>query len=61
MGDNVKIVYIISVLMFEVLLLSAAVLVPIYITIGWYYWSVFFIFIMFLTGTGFHDRLNRWE
>ena len=59
--NSVKIVYIISSLISESLFLALAVFSPIYITPGYYWWTVFGIIIFFTCGLGFSLRLNSWN
>lgn len=53
-----KITYLIALFLEQMILLSGAVLIPIYITPGYYWWSAFALIVYFVTANAANSRLN---
>lgn len=58
--NSLKIAYIISMSVGQILMLAAAVLIPIYITPGYYWWTAFFIIMVMGDGVMIGKRMNLW-
>ena len=39
----------------------AAMLTPIYVTPGWYFWTAFFIIVALLQGSQISNRIDEWN
>ena len=59
--NSVRIAYIVTVAVFELLLLVLAIITPVYFTIGNYWWSAFCILLLFATSAAYTKRVNSWE
>lgn len=59
--NSVKIAYMVLQVIFEIALLCVAVLAPIYITPGYYYWSAICLFLMIASSHGSTQRMNGWR
>ena len=59
--SSVKISYIVCTMLTEAMFFVAALLAPIYLTPGWYWWTAACIFLMLATGRGFTKRVNCWD
>lgn len=57
----VKITYLILSTITSFLFLAVAIAAPIIITPGYYYWTVFCVFMIFACSHGMSVRLNSWE
>ena len=53
--------YIICSTVLDIFLLLGAVLIPIYITPGYYYWTAILIFMFLSAGNSFSKRIDKWE
>jgi len=58
--NSVKIAYIIVSLIGDIFYLSAAVITPILVTPGYYWWTAFFLILAMATSCGLTKRLNSW-
>ena len=58
--NSVKIAYIICDLISGLAMLGVALLAPIYLTPGYYWWTAFMIFMLIAQSYGFSKRLNSW-
>lgn len=58
--NSVKITYMILITVMELFLFTTALLAPIYLTPGWYFWSVFSIVLMLLCSYGASTRMDSW-
>ena len=58
--NSVKITYMILITIMELSLFTTALLAPIYLTPGWYFWSVFSLVLMLLCSYGASERMNSW-
>lgn len=56
-----KVAYIIMSEISALALLAGAVLIPVYITPGYYWWSALFLLIFLVMGSSYADRLDKWE
>ena len=56
-----RITYLILVFLTQVILMVVVVLAPIYITPGWYYWSVGFGIVFFASSYALGQRINEWN
>jgi hypothetical protein len=56
-----KIAYIFAVLILELVLLALAVFAPIYITPGYYWWTVFAIIVLTSSGASATRQLDSWD
>lgn len=59
-GDIVRVAYIVCSTITEVMLLGLAVAAPVWITPGWYWWTVFAVLLMLCRSLAFTERLNSW-
>jgi len=59
--NSVKIAYIVCSTVFELAFLFLAVVAPMWITPGLYWWTAAAVFLMACTSKGFTDRLNSWK
>ena len=58
--NSVKIAYIVCLCVLDIFVLSAAIITPVYITPGNYWWSVILILLLLMSGFSFSHRLDRW-
>ena len=58
---GIKITYIICYTICQIILLIGAVLIPVYITPGYYWWTIFLLLVMVCDSINFTKRLNSWE
>lgn len=59
--NSVKVTYIICQTICYLVLLALAVAAPVWITPGYYYWTLFGIFLMIAESYGFENRLDSWN
>ncbi len=58
--NSVKIAYIICSLISDLAFLALAVLAPICLTPGYYWWTAGAVCLFFASGVGFTERVNSW-
>ena len=56
-----KSTYIVMNVLMEVLLLIGILFTPIYVTPGWYFWSIFLFVLMFANGFVLTRRIEEWN
>lgn len=59
--NSVKITIIIAVMLSEMFYLTMALVAPLHITPGWYFWSAFFIALTVFQAFTFGSRLDSWD
>ena len=59
--NSLKITYMILTTISMFLFLAVAIVAPILITPGYYWWTAFCIFMIFASSHGFTSRLNTWD
>lgn len=61
MSERVRSAYVWSLVIGQLVMLGAAVLIPVYVTPGYYYWTAFFVFGVICDGYMLGKRMNLWE
>lgn len=61
MTNSLKITYVVCQTIFRLACLGGALFAPIYITPGYYVWSILLIFMMLAAGSRFNKLIDRWE
>ena len=56
-----KITYVICYFIFQLVLLIGAVLIPVYITPGYYWWTAYFIIGSLINAHYFGERMDKWS
>lgn len=56
-----KIAYIVCTLIFQIFLLTGMVLIPVYITPGYYWWTALFFVVLIISSETASDRINYWS
>jgi len=56
-----RITYLILSCIMQLTFLGIVLLSPIYITPGWYFWSVLFGALFFMSGVAIGNRLDEWN
>lgn len=57
---NLKQTYMILQTISSIFLIVMSVITPIYFTVGYYYWSAFFVIMLIGNSMATKDRLNSW-
>ncbi|RLA05142.1 MAG: hypothetical protein DRQ47_01895 [Gammaproteobacteria bacterium] len=53
--------YLILTFLTQIIFLAGAILIPVYITPGYYYWTALLLLMFFMSGYALSQRLNKWE
>lgn len=53
--------YLTYVFIFQLILLAGAVLIPIYLTPGYYWWTAFFLMLLVATSANVSKRIDEWN
>jgi len=61
MSEKVRSAYVWSLVIGQLVMLAAAVLIPVYVTPGYYWWTAFFVFLVAIDGYALGLRMNLWE
>lgn len=60
-NNVVKIAYMILAVIFSLTLLTAMVLIPVYITPGYYWWSGLLFLLVLISSNGAATRMDEWD